>query len=204
MDMITNRRSELLDRIVDTLLAGGSADLSLRPLAESVGTSARLLIYHFGTKEKLIADALSVVRLRTERSLQALAAREKPASLKDFLFMFWNWATDKPNQGYFRLLFEVDGLSMYNRLKLSRQARQDGASVWVALIDRAAAVASEDGKLLSAHSTLIVGAITGLLQDFLSTGDRKRTTAALSDLVDLVCSDGNKRPRKSSPKGRDS
>jgi AcrR family transcriptional regulator len=204
MDAITGRRSELLDKIVDTLLASGSADLSLRPLADSVGTSARMLIYHFDTKEKLIADALSLVRLRVERSLKALAAREKPASLRDFIFMFWNWATDKPNQRYFRLLFEVDGLSMYNRFKFSQASRRDGASVWIGLIDRAAAAASEDGTFFSAHSTLIIGAINGLLQDFLSTGDRKRTTTALSDLLDLVGQGGNKRPRKSSGKGRDS
>ena len=200
MDAITDRRSELLDKIVATLLANGSADLSLRPLADSVGTSARLLIYHFDTKEKLLADALALVRHRVETSLKELAARKKPASLRDSLFMFWDWATDKPNQRYFRLLFEVDGLSMFNRLKLSRQARQDGASVWIDLIGRAAANAPNNEKLSATHATLIIGAINGLLQDFLSTGDRARTTAALTELIDLVSNDGNKRRRKSSGK----
>ncbi len=55
----SDRRSELLDAIVDALLEDAIADLSLKPLAERVGTSARLLIDHFGNKETLLTDALA-------------------------------------------------------------------------------------------------------------------------------------------------
>lgn len=186
MNSLPDRRAELLDKIVDALLTEGVADLSLRPLAERVGTSARLLIYHFETRDNLIASALAEVRLRADQALRRLAARETPDSLGASLLMFWDWATAEPNQRYFRLLFEVDGLSMFDRLRFSRETRQDGAAAWLALIERAAARTPGERVLPPGLSTLILGALNGLLQDFLSTGDRARTTAALVDLIELL------------------
>lgn len=185
MDAITNRRHELLEEIVDAFLASGTAELSLRPLAEKVGTSARLLIYHFETKEKLVTAALEQVRLRVEESLKARSAREKPASLREFLFMFWDWATQKSNQNYFRLLFEVDGIAMFND-KFSKGARRDGDTIWIAMIERASAASPVGGEAFSANATLIRATMSGLLQDFLSTGDLKRTTSVLSAFIDLI------------------
>jgi AcrR family transcriptional regulator len=176
-----DRRDVLLDKIVDALLEHGVADLSLRPLAAEVGTSARLLIYHFGSKERLLVDALRRVRTRVAASLVERSARERPASLSAVLLMFWNWATEPANQNYFRLLFEVDGLSMFNRLAFSDQAVRDGTSVWLALIERSTTAVARDGD-----PTLIMGAMNGLLQDFLTTGDLARTTAALHALIALL------------------
>jgi len=45
------RKQELIEAIIAYLLAHGLADLSLRPLAAKSGTSSRLLIYHFESKE---------------------------------------------------------------------------------------------------------------------------------------------------------
>ena len=47
------RRNELRDNALNYFLEHGLAELSLRPLAENIGTSARLLIYHFESKEAL-------------------------------------------------------------------------------------------------------------------------------------------------------
>ncbi|MEX0286809.1 MAG: TetR/AcrR family transcriptional regulator [Paracoccaceae bacterium] len=42
-------------------LEHGITGLSLRPLARAAGTSDRMLIYHFGNKEQLIADLLAFI-----------------------------------------------------------------------------------------------------------------------------------------------
>jgi AcrR family transcriptional regulator len=188
-----DRRDELLGKIVDDLLARGAADLSLRPLAERVGSSARLLIYHFDSKEQLVAAALAEVRRHIGGSLHARASEVRPEALRDLIRMVWDWATEAPNQRYFRLLFEVDGLAMFDRLSFSEEVRRANSAVWITLIDRAASRLTQGGDLFSAHSTLILGTFTGLLQDFLSTGDRARTTQALNALVDLI-SEGRNAP----------
>jgi AcrR family transcriptional regulator len=188
-----DRRHELLGKIVDDLLARGAADLSLRPLAERVGSSARLLIYHFDSKEQLVAAALAEVRRHIGASLHARASEVRPETLRDLIRMVWDWATEAPNQRYFRLLFEVDGLAMFDRLSFSEEVRRANSAVWITLIDRAASRLTHGGDLFSAHSSLILGTFTGLLQDFLSTGDRARTTQALNALVDLI-SEGRNAP----------
>jgi AcrR family transcriptional regulator len=45
----------LLAAAVDRALHGGIADLSLRQTAAAIGTSHRMLIYHFGSREGLLA-----------------------------------------------------------------------------------------------------------------------------------------------------
>jgi len=186
MDMPLDRRAELLSAIVDALLTHGAADLSLRPLAERVGTSARLLIYHFGSKEQLLADALAEVRIRVQTALGALAITARPATLRALIMMVWDWAVDPANQRYFRLLFEVDGLTMFDPSKVTKEIGRDHSAAWIAMIQRAAERLAAERPLFEAHSTLVLAALTGLLQEFLSTGDLDRTTAAMSALIDLI------------------
>lgn len=183
----SHRRAELLARIVDEFLAHGVGDLSLRPLAERVGTSARLLIYHFDSKEQLVADALAAVRQAMAQSLHREAQRTQPASLRALVMMVWDWAIGKNNQRYFRLLFEVDGLALYDRIHFSRETQKANNAVWMDLIERARArLPHREGAIFTANATLIMGALVGLLQDFLSTGDRERTTEALSGLIEML------------------
>jgi AcrR family transcriptional regulator len=180
------RREVLLQKIVDTLLANGIADLSLRPLAETVGTSARLLIYHFGTKEQLFTDALAEVRRRIETSVRELAAKQQPESLESFLLMFWKWALQKSSQQYFRLLFEIDGLAMQNRKKFPAEFWGAGFFKWVGIFETSFSVLAARERERRDASTLVLAALNGLLHDFLATGDRKRTTAALHFLIEAI------------------
>ena len=186
MAITKDRRAELLDKIVEALLTSGAADLSLRPLAERVGTSARLLIYHFGSKEQLVAAALAEVRRHIGASLRTRALKVNPETLRALIMMVWKWAMETPNQRYFRLLFEVDGLAMFDRLSFSEEVRRANSAVWTNLIDTAAARLAQGGDVFSIHSTLIIGSFIGLLQEFLSTGDQARTTQALCALLDLI------------------
>ena len=47
-------KDSLLPLLTAHVLAHGLGGASLRPLAKAAGTSDRMLIYHFGTKEALI------------------------------------------------------------------------------------------------------------------------------------------------------
>src|SRR5262249_32927762 len=59
-----NRKAETLARATDYVLAHGLSGLSLRPLAAALGTSTRMLLYDFGSKEELVADVLAEARRR--------------------------------------------------------------------------------------------------------------------------------------------
>lgn len=186
MDMPLDRRAELLGKIVEALLESGAGDLSLRPLAERVGTSARLLIYHFESKDQLVACAIERVHADIAASLSLRAAADQPTSLRALLTMFWNWATEPAHQGHFRLLLEIDGLTLYQRIRFSDDFRRANSTFWTDLIDQAAARLPRAGERPTARITLIFCALTGLLQEFLSSGDLEKTTAAFEALIDLV------------------
>src|ERR1700727_754706 len=48
------RRRQLLDALVAEFAARGVGDRSLRAVAEAVGTSHRMLLHHFGSREGLL------------------------------------------------------------------------------------------------------------------------------------------------------
>src|ERR1043165_5394590 len=91
---MSQRRRELVERSLDYLLDHGVADLSLRPLAAAVGTSARLLVYHFGSKEGLLMAAMDELRVRVQASFRAVTASAS-ARHSSPLDAFWKWATDR-------------------------------------------------------------------------------------------------------------
>ena len=56
------RREELLERAYGYALEHGLASLSLRPLAEAIGSSPRVLLFLFGSKDGLVRALLERAR----------------------------------------------------------------------------------------------------------------------------------------------
>jgi AcrR family transcriptional regulator len=170
-----SRRDELLEATVTYLLGQGVADLSLRPLAAATGTKARLLIYHFGSRDALLADAMSVVRGRIQQ-IFARTFHETAESINDMIIQFWKWSVSKQNERYLRLIFEVHGLAIQNPRVYGNYMRGSLES-WITLVAE-----RTDKKLPPSRrrslATLVVAVIDGLLLDYLATGDLKRTTRA--------------------------
>ncbi len=75
-------KSALLDAMAQHVLAHGLNTASLRPLAKSAGTSDRMLIYHFGTKDALIADLLEHLATQMARGLDAALPNTRFESLE--------------------------------------------------------------------------------------------------------------------------
>ena len=106
---MSSPRDELLARCVAWFAEHGVGDTSLRTLAAAVGTSHRMLIYHFGSREGLLAAVVESVEL-TERSLleTLLAEVDDPyaAGLR-----FWEHVADAATT-FAPLYFELAGQAM--------------------------------------------------------------------------------------------
>jgi AcrR family transcriptional regulator len=177
------RRKELLDAIAAYLLDYGLADLSLRPLAAAIGTSPRMLLYHFGSKEMLVVAALARAREREKElfSLWALKmdATEDPEQLAH---RAWAWISDPASEPFMRLFFEVYGMA------LQRPDRYVGfldraVEDWLATLTEGLSKSGVDRAEARRAATLVVALARGLLLDLLATGDRKRIDAAIDSLV---------------------
>jgi AcrR family transcriptional regulator len=176
------RRDELLEATVRYLLENGIAELSLRPLAAAIGSKARLLVYHFGSKEQLLVEAMGLIRSRAKDALDAMmTAQAGNAELGLLVRALWKWSTSKQNRPYLRLFFEMHGLALqYPRQYASYL--QGSIDSWIDLLT--STLARVLGRARAATmATLIVGVIDGLLLDALATGDWKRTGRAVNEFA---------------------
>src|SRR6478735_4166222 len=84
--MATERRQVLAEAATDYVLEHGLLDLSLRPLAKALGTSDRMLLYHFRDKPDLVA---TVLRVSNDRSVSAIRAMTPSAGPHAAVLDLW-------------------------------------------------------------------------------------------------------------------
>lgn len=77
------KRAGLAEALGDIVLAEGLDALALRPAAQRLGTSDRMLLYYFGTKAALVEHVLAAVSARLGARLEAGAGTERlsPAAM---------------------------------------------------------------------------------------------------------------------------
>jgi AcrR family transcriptional regulator len=81
------RRAELVDGALQYVLTNGLVGMSLRPLAAALGTSDRMLIYHFASKEGLIGAVLTRAQERLAESVSTVDAQ--PGSVSELVDHLW-------------------------------------------------------------------------------------------------------------------
>jgi len=84
------RRHGLAEQATDYVLEHGIAGLSLRPLARALGTSDRMLIYHFGTKDALVAEVIERSNDRAVRLLDEWPAAPAPRDSVAGMWAAWS------------------------------------------------------------------------------------------------------------------
>jgi AcrR family transcriptional regulator len=81
-----SRRDDLLDRVTDHVLERGLIGLTLRPVAAAIGTSDRMLIYHFGSRDALVS---AVVARSTERAIAEVDALRPAPTIRSAVKRLW-------------------------------------------------------------------------------------------------------------------
>jgi AcrR family transcriptional regulator len=178
---MSNRKQELLEELLGYFLRNGVADLSLRPMAKAVGTSARLLIFHFGSKEKLVAEVLAEMQARLQRSFNRLSMTGADARPTPLLRAFWDWALEEENVGYLRLLYQLQILATQENAIYAGYLQENSMN-WLELIQAALPEPHRD----SALATLFCAVFDGLFIEWMSTSDRERTTSAIDLFVQFA------------------
>ena len=179
-----DRRAKLLDEVADYILSNGLAGLSLRPLAATIDTSPRMLLYFFGSKERLIAQALARIRTREQLDFRRAVSRSTSVDREGLLLREWESWSSPRREKYLRLFFEVYGLALQNRERFPGFL-EGAVGEWLPLVERAfaVAVAREPAQALA---TLALAAVRGLQLDLLATGQRSRTEEAFQEMLRLL------------------
>lgn len=177
-----HRRAALLEAITDYVLEHGLAELSLRPLAQAVGTSPRILLYHFGSKEELVASALKAARTRETATAESYRASTADVPLADLLRTAWEWISAASNHRFLRLFFEVYGLSLQDSKRFPGFLESVVAD-WLPLVEASLRAGGLEAARARALAPLIVAVERGLLLDLLATGERQRADRAHEEFV---------------------
>lgn len=156
------------------LLRHGIAGLSLRPLAKAVGSSPRVLLYYFGSKELLVAKVLADIRERQRAAFGEIT----DASFGEVCWTIWKKMSARESEPLFRLFFEAYGLALRDsgRYKAFLQA---SVHDWLDLIAESLEGQERTRNEAEALATMILGGLRGFMLDYCATHERKRIDRAV-------------------------
>lgn len=182
------RQVELLEAAYAYALANGLADLSLRPLATAIGSSPRVLMFLWGSKDGLIK---ALLRRAREDELGFLARLDQadggaPADLAGAVELVWSWlavADHRPllrlwSEAYARSLVEPDG----PWTGFARTTVDD----WLGVLAARQPAPERDAPEGAARRTLALAVLRGALLDLLATDDEPRVTGAVGLHLSLL------------------
>ncbi len=168
------RRRELLDALVETFAAGGIGVRSLREVAAAVGTSHRMLLHHFGSRDELLLAIVSEVERRQAAELGAL-----PDDPVEAIAAMWAILRQPRLRPFARLFFEcyaraAQGEAPYDRLL---PGAVDG---WLG------STAEHAPDMDPAFARLGLAVTRGLLLDLVGTNDEAGVDAAAAAFTALL------------------
>jgi AcrR family transcriptional regulator len=169
------RRRQLLDALVEEFAAGGIGDRSLRDIAAAVGTSHRMLLHHFGSREDLLVAVVEQVERRQMGLLP-----EMPTDPAESFAAMWSDLHRPELRQLERLFFECYARAAQGEKPFARMV-PGAVDGW---LDEVAAVAGAEFDPAMARLGLAV--VRGLLLDLVATEDEAGVDAAAQAFANLL------------------
>ena len=189
------RRAELLESAYRYALEHGLADLSLRPLAAAIGSSPRVLLFLFGSKDGLVRELLAKARADELGYLEREGAADGQG-LDAMVAATWHWLAAEPVRPLLTLWTEAYGRSLVEPggpwTGFASQSVTDWLDVLAAAQPPGRAGNDEASAAIpepAADRTLALAVLRGCLLDLLATGDTERVGAAIGRYLRLAASD---------------
>jgi AcrR family transcriptional regulator len=180
----TSARDRLLEGAIGYVSEHGIGDVSLRTLAASLGTSHRMLIYHFGSKEGLLRAIVEELERRQRDSIAQLMANPD-LSIGDFSRAMWQQVSDPALWPFEKLFFEVYAQAL--------QGREHATPLLDVVLEPMLAQLTELHRRhglprheARARARLGLAATRGLLLDLLASEDRRGVGEAMELLIEAT------------------
>jgi AcrR family transcriptional regulator len=164
------RRQELLDAVVKECAERGIGDRSLRDVAAAVGTSHRMLLHHFGSRNELLLAIVDEVERRQRALLPELPS--EPAAA---MAAMWSDLRRPELRPFERLFFECYARGVQGEQPFARML-PGAVEAWLA----------DAGAADPALVRLGLAVMRGLLLDLVGTDDHAGVDAAAQAFIDLV------------------
>ena len=180
----TGPRGALLARAVDWFAVHGVGDTSLRGLAAGLGSSHRMLLYHFGSREGLLAEVVAEVwrqhRLAFDDLLDGDDAGGHPAGAA---WRFWTRLADRVEVA--ALYSELSAAAMQGHAWAAgpvRRQREEWARLLATFFERLGNPPEE--SVLLARTSMVM--TRGTLEMLALDGDREAADAVMAGFLDTL------------------
>jgi AcrR family transcriptional regulator len=171
----SQRRRQLLDALIEEFAAGGIGDRSLRDVAAAVGTSHRMLLHHFGSREDLLVAVVEEVERRQMGLLPEL-----PTDPAEGFAAMWADLRRPELRQLERLFFECYSRAAQGERPFARMV-PGAVDGWLSEVE-----ATADGPFDPAMARLGLAVTRGLLLDLVASNDDAAVDAAAQAFTQLL------------------
>ncbi len=166
-----------MEEVADYLSVNGVAELSLRPLAKAVGSSPRVLLYYFGSKEELVAKALMRLRDRQRATYDRMKSTEF-ATPGEACRAIWRHMSSPAYERLFRMSLEMYVMALRNPERFS-EFLKTSVEDWLGFLAGPLLRKGYAESEARAHATILMAGFRGFLLDYCASGDRARVDRAV-------------------------
>jgi AcrR family transcriptional regulator len=172
-------KEKLILKALDYILANGLRDHSLRSLSAELGTSHRLLSYHFGSKEEFINE---IIKSFFNSWLEIISATdiEGCESSSDALLLLWDRISHPDTFIYSRIGFEL--IAWKEREGTMAQLMPE--SLWSEPLERISRLSSLSPAKMESDVRVMRIVVRGLIYQLAATDDPRECRRTLMDFLD--------------------
>jgi AcrR family transcriptional regulator len=180
------RRRQLTAGACEYLLRVGVSAADLGEMASELGTSPRMLVHHFGSKNRLIAAAVEEAREQQRQMFRDWFDERQERSLASLVQALWELMQAPEAQPYLRLFAEVYALAGRQPDRFGSFSSRAAVHDWLPRLESELRAGGADDEEARALATLVLAVQRGLLLDALGTGEHDRVRAANDALLRLL------------------
>jgi len=168
-------RDQLLEDCLAAFIRAGTLDLSLDHLAEALGSSKRMLVHYFGSKDAIEEMAMSLLEDRLRARFRA-GAFPASASLKGVVSALWEQTTSPESRGVVLLAMDLTRRS-WSGSERAKRFFEEQQRLWAEMLREFLPDAGAVESLLQLFQ--------GAMLIYLVTGDQERGRRALDRWISL-------------------
>jgi AcrR family transcriptional regulator len=159
--------------------------VSLRQLADATGASSRMLVHHFGSKERLLTSALAEARRRQRAAFEDRLRARPPQPYPTVLADAWRWLRTEEARPYLRLFGELHALARQPESPYADFAQRSVLD-WLPVLEEGFRADGAEPVDARRCATLTLAVIRGLLLDLHALEDTRRVDAAHALFMELL------------------
>lgn len=178
---LAGQRERLLAAALDHVRSLDAPDFSLRELAAAIGTSHRMLVYHFGSREGLLIEIVRSFEAEQRARISALLDGDADG-LPQRLEEVWLSLVTPEMGPREKLFFEVCGYALQGRSD-TQDFLHELVDAWLVPLEVVAERMGVNAGERRAAAGLLLAVTRGLLLSLLASGNRQEAEDAMRHFV---------------------